>query len=115
MLNVNQKTQSPHNPRRQRQQRPMRRHLKTTHHQLRKRLPPPKNNLRQQAMKNQKVLHHRPSKTMLQLRIQQLKTTRSRLLNNLQLLKSKPGLRKLLNKKRRRQPITIRSKTILHQ
>jgi hypothetical protein len=90
MLNVHQKTQSPHNPRRQPRRKPTHRHLKTIHHPLQKKLQYPKNNLRQQAMKNQKVLHHRPSKTMLQLR-------------------------RLLNKKRPRQSMMPRSKTMFNQ
>jgi hypothetical protein len=115
MLKVRQKTQSPHNPKRQPQQRPIRRHLKTTHHQLWKRLPPPKNNLRQQAMENQKVLHHRLSKTVLQSRFLRLKTTQRRFPSNLKLLQSKPRLRKLLNKKRPMRTMMPRSKTMLNQ
>jgi hypothetical protein len=114
-LNVHQKTQSPHNPRRQPQRRPTRRHLRMIHHRLQNRLQSLNNNLRQQEMKSSKVLYHRPSKTMPQLRILRPKTTQRRFLSNLQLLQSKPRLSRLLKKKRPRQPMMPRSKTMFNQ
>jgi hypothetical protein len=85
------------------------------HHRLQNRLQSLNNNLRQQEMKSSKVLYHRPSKTMPQLRILRPKTTQRRFLSNLQLLQSKPRLSRLLKKKRPRQPMMPRSKTMFNQ